>query len=505
MKKLYATILFGLSYLSLHAQLSDKVWLGGYEEFPGVPGYGQFELRFQNGGLQVAQTPLAFNLESTSSVASDPEGNLLFYSNGCEVANRNHVVMPNGSGLNPGSISEQVCPWKGYIVPQGALNLPMPDDSLRYCLLQIGAAYDPGRKLRLGPFYYSVIDMSLQNGLGDVASKNNVLLDADLGSSTAVRHANGRDWWVLVPEFGNVKWHIFLLSPQGFEAMPPQIMSLGNGTCEHQGQTSASLDGSMIANWGDCKVTVLGFDRCAGLLSESLELPAPAHWFAGGGVVFSPSGRYLFATSHNVLFRADLESNTPKLDTMRFSYGQGPYTVPGNTFHYLVNGPDEKIYGNIPSRARYFHVLKNPEEIGIANINFVPQDVQLPVANARTLPYFPNFRLYDLPGSPCDTLGINAPVSATDPAGKIQEGLSLFPNPAQDHVSLLIDPSWTLSKPVQYVLVNAFGSLVRIGEVEKGLDSQTIGLNGLANGVYFFQLTQAGNMLGTAKLVVFQM
>jgi len=338
-----------------------------------------------------------------------------------------------------------------------------------------------------------------------VASKNNVLLDADLGSFTAVRHANGRDWWVLVPEFGNVKWHTFLLSPKGFEEMPLQILALGGGACEHHGQTSASLDGSRIANWGDCKVTVLGFDRCAGLLGELLELTAPTHWFAGGGTVFSPSGRYLYATSHNVLFRADLESSAPQLDTMRFSYdpwGQSPYDVPGNSFQYLANGPDEKIYGNIPSRARYFHVLKNPEGTGIANINFAPQDVQLPVTNIRTLPHFSNFRLYDLSGSPCDTLGINAPVSATNPTGKGQRGLSLFPNPAQDHVRFLFDPSWTLSKPVQYVLVNAFGSLVRIGEVEKGLDSQTIGLNGLPNGVYFFQLTQAGNMLGTAKLVI---
>jgi len=337
------------------------------------------------------------------------------------------------------------------------------------------ASYEPGRKLRLGPLYYSMADMSLQNGMGDIASKNNVLLDADLGNFTAIRHANGRDWWVLVPEFGNSKWHTFLLSPQGFEEMPLQILSLSDGSCEHHGQTSASLDGNMIANWGDCKVTVLGFDRCAGILNVPLELAAPSQWFTGGGVAFSPSGRYVYVTSHNVLFRADLESSTPKLDTMRFSYGQGPYTVPGNTFHYLVNGPDGNIYGNIPSRARFFHALKSPEGTGIANINFGPQDIQLPVANVRTLPHFPNFRLYDLSGSPCDTLGINTPVSASEPIEKGWEGLSLYPNPATNQVSLAIDPSWTSSGPAQYQLVNPFGSRLRKGEIPKGADSQQIG------------------------------
>ena len=482
MKYLYLTMFCWFFYSNLHAQLSDKVWVGGYEEFPGVSGYGQFELHFQNGALQVQQTPLAFNFESTAAVAADPEGNLLFYSNGCEIANRNHELMPNGFGLNPGVISDQVCPWKGYILPQGAMILPMPGDSLHYCLLHMGAAYDLGRKLRLGPLYYSVVDMSLQNGLGDVASKNNVLLDEDLGNFTAVRHANGRDWWVLAPEFGNAKWHIFLLSPKGFEEMPLQMQTLGEGNCEHHGQTSSSLDGSMIANWGDCKVTVSGFDRCAGILGEPLELAAPAHWFAGGGAVFSPSGRYLYATSHNVLFRADLEEADPQLDTMRFSYGQGAYDVPGNTFHYLVNGPDEKIYGNIPSRARYFHALNNPDGTSIANINFVPQEVQLPVTNVRTFPHFPHFRLYDLPGSLCDTLGINAPVSISEPLEKKQERLILSPNPATGHLQIVLPSEWHGIGHI--TLVNTSGQVLRSEkrDIRNGVLELTLG--SLPNGIY---------------------
>jgi len=326
-----------------------------------------------------------------------------------------------------------------------------------------------------------------------VVSKNSELLDGDLGHFTAVRHGNGRDWWLLAPEFGGTKWHVFLLAPNGITEMPLQTLGLGGGNCEHQGQTAVSPDGSAVAFWGDCRVTVLGFDRCEGLLSARFKLAAPAHWFAGGGAAFSPSGRYLYSTSHNVLFRADLDAATPKLDTMRFSYGQGPLTVPGNTFHWLVNGPDGRLYGNIPSRASFFHVLKSPEGAGAANINFEPQDLKLPVTNARTLPHFPNFRLYDLPDSPCDTLGINTPVSTAEPiAAAKPERLVLFPNPASDQLQIGIPESW--SGPLQVMVLNTAGQVLLTENKEAANGSVSLNLRPLPAGMYVCRVMTEGRI-----------
>ena len=501
MKLLYTLILFGVFAFSLKAQLSDQLWLGGYAEFPGQSGYGHFALRFQGGVPQAQEMSLAFNFESTVAVAADTGGQLLFYSNGCEIANRNHEVMPNGSGLNPGDISNLVCSWKGYIVPQGAMALPMPGDSNRYCLLHLGATYDPIRKLRLGPLYYSIVDRSLQNGLGDVVSKNNVLQAGDLNTFAVIRHGNGRDWWVLAPEFVNTQWHIFLLSPQGLEAMPTQTPAFGNASCEHYGQMAVSPDGSLIANWGDCQVSVFGFDRCAGLLGAPLELAAPAHWFAGGGVAFSPTGRYLYATTHTVLFRADLNANTPELDTMRFSfdpYGQSAYDVPGNSFHYLVNGPNGKIYGNIPSRARYFHVVQIPDGAGTGSIFFNPQNISLPVTNARSLPYFPNFRLHDLSGSPCDTLGINGPsVAAKELEKEKILDVSLAPNPANETVSI------RFGQPFygQLSLLDAFGRIFQQHTMKESMFS-TLECRNLPDGIYFLQMQTEDGRSQNLKFVI---
>ncbi|MBL7826688.1 MAG: hypothetical protein JNJ57_08665, partial [Saprospiraceae bacterium] len=187
------TILIGVViffHTVLISQISDKLWLGGFNEFPGQPGFAQFQIYFGTNGPIVEAQPLAFNFESTVAVAADKFGNLLFYSNGCEVANRNHQLMPNGDKLPVSSISDLVCPWKGYMAPQGAMVLPWPADSTRYCLLHMNADYEPRRKLQLGPLFYSVIDMTLDGGLGDVVEKRTPLVTGDLTGFTAIRHGN---------------------------------------------------------------------------------------------------------------------------------------------------------------------------------------------------------------------------------------------------------------------------------------------------------------------------
>ena len=82
-----------------------------------------------NAGLDFAANPptvlvnSAMNvLEGCASIA-DAAGNLLFYTNGLEVYNNEHQVMPNGDDLNPGKFansSERV----GYSQHGGAIILP---------------------------------------------------------------------------------------------------------------------------------------------------------------------------------------------------------------------------------------------------------------------------------------------------------------------------------------------------------------------------------------------
>lgn len=497
LKAVFAMIIYMTLFHTASAQQPGRLWLMGYDEFPGVGGYGHALVRLLDDTVQAQTLTLAFNFESTVAVMSDPDSNLLFYTNGCAIADRQHQLMPNGAGLNPGDIGDLVCPRRGYIVPQGAMALPDPGNPERYFLLHTGASHDPVRKLRLGPLYYSVVDMTLRNGLGDVTSKNNLLLNGDLGTFTAVRHANGRDWWIIVPEFGNAAWHTFLIEPKGFREMPSQTSSPVLPGCEKFIGTAASLQGDRIAIWGDCKVTVLDFDRCAGTLSRLQELPAPTHWIPGGGVAFSPAGRYLYVTSQNVLFRADMQAASPRLDTVRFSYDplrKSPFDVPGNTFHSLATGPDGHVYGNVPSRARHLHVLYNPDSdtIAVAALDFRPRGVALPVTNVRTLPHLPNYRLHSLPGSPCDTLGI-----VGIPELPNSEAFSIRPNPVQDF--LLLDYPDHSGETLHVILYSYQGGQVR--NIQQTGGQLRINTHDMPAGVYVLRLWKGEKYVGSKRIL----
>jgi hypothetical protein len=115
-----------------------------------------------------------------------PCGNLLFYSDGHKVFNREHKVMLNGDSLSG-----------GYSV-QTVVAVPHPaDDSLYYLFTQniTPLAIPPYSAL-----YYSIIDMRQDKGLGGIVKKNLFLYQTNGQSLTAVRHANGRDYWITTVE-----------------------------------------------------------------------------------------------------------------------------------------------------------------------------------------------------------------------------------------------------------------------------------------------------------------
>jgi hypothetical protein len=90
--------------------------------------------------------------EGTSSI-SDNLGNLLFYSEGQNIWNSNNQLMPNGSGLM-GCYSSTT---SSYIIP-----VPL-SDSLFYLFTTDCLENNLANGLR-----YSIIDMCLEKGLGDV-------------------------------------------------------------------------------------------------------------------------------------------------------------------------------------------------------------------------------------------------------------------------------------------------------------------------------------------------
>ena len=401
--------------------LPDQCWLLGAHEPSGQPGYNNAIIRFNGSDIDIVEQDLNMNFESTVASMVDSLGNLLFYTNGCYISNAAGDTMENGAGLNPGEMHDWTCGTTGYVAPFGAIALPSPGGGGMYILLHIGVNYAEDKKLTYGPFYYTLIDMNANAGLGKVISMNNILIDKhDLAPFSVVRHGNGRDWWVVVPEYGTDTYHKFLIDNTGVQLAEAQHIGAAI-SCRYIGTGAFSRNGDKYARQHNCGIFIYDFDRCTGGFSDAKYLPFPPNAFGGGGVVFTPNGKKVLASTQMSLMAVDLEAEPPTLDTI-----VDFLSLLGTSLELMQYGADGNLYFSTMGRGAFYHVCTNIGDTS-GNIGFQFRGQPLPVHNIRTLPNLPNFRLYDFQGSPCDTLGISVSTHEnTIPAPQLQ----ISPNPA---------------------------------------------------------------------------
>ena len=133
-----------------------------------------------NSGSPVALTNGMINTYEGCASVCNSSGVILFYTDGITVYNSSHNVMQNGSNLSGNSSSNQA-----------AIIIPFPANPDLFYIFT--TSYECS-----GPFAYSIVDMSLAGGLGAVTVKNNILLTIATEKLTAVKAANGTDFWVVV-------------------------------------------------------------------------------------------------------------------------------------------------------------------------------------------------------------------------------------------------------------------------------------------------------------------
>jgi hypothetical protein len=189
---------------NVSAQFTDRYWAFG--DSAGID--------FKNPSSPQAANSI-LRVRGTCASICDSAGDLLFYAgapNWIEwlnpagpdkfgtVVNKNHQTMQNGDTLiGEGWYQEMT------IVPNPANN------KLFYVFCAGVTGY-------IG-LYYSIVDLSYNGGLGKVIQKNVQLRnDTLVDCITAVRHGNGRDWWVLVRTWKNVPANditAYLVTPTG--------------------------------------------------------------------------------------------------------------------------------------------------------------------------------------------------------------------------------------------------------------------------------------------------
>ncbi|WP_282044534.1 hypothetical protein, partial [Winogradskyella flava] len=361
----------------------------------------------------VTPTVTAINTPEGCSSISDEDGNLLFYTDGRTVWNRNNQIMSNGDYFgNTGLLGDPSSTSSGLIVPH-------PTDSDLYYIFTVdephhnnawafpnqGPADQSGNPLDfyqetfLGTqsvpnnddgfnngFNYSLVDMSLNGGLGDVDPilKNEHLITYDTSEPnqtlykcaekiTAVQGGDCESVWVItqfvdtfyvfkIDNSGNI-----ILPPDNPPALPPFISTQGyrrNGI----GYMKSSPDGTKIAVChaqngnlpsdvntapGTGSLWLYDFDNDTGVVSNPVNLMANTQCYS---TEFSSDSKKVYVTTGNIVRQFDLENNN--FETQVY--------IGDQFISSMQLAPNNKIYVCNGQNTSALDVIENPDQAGLA-------------------------------------------------------------------------------------------------------------------------------------------
>ena len=393
------------------SQYYDNYWLMGYNRPDGIPdsAWGMSHIDFNVCPTNVFYEHRPMNIETTSTTICDKHGNLLFYTNGIYIEDTSKDIMLGGGGLH------DWVQW-GYNYPQGAMALPFPNNDHKYILVTGSYDYFDPIGFAGSDVKYHIIDMTKNGGLGAVVEKGKTIVNTsnglfDDGKLTAVKHANGRDWWLVFWRYDSNKYFRVLIDDK--RVHPFEIDSAALPINTGLGQACFSPDGSKYAILNLISLTephyldIHDFDRCTGKLSNQIRIHHDEPATYSGGVAFSPNNRFLYLSSFDNVYQLDLWADDIEGSQIEVAVlDSTPSPELPATYFLAQLGPDGKIYLNANQGVNVLHVIHQPDKPGTA-CEFDVRGVKLPTRNAASLPNFPNYRLGPIDGSACDTLGID--------------------------------------------------------------------------------------------------
>lgn len=457
--------------------------------------------------------------EGCSSI-SDFNGNLLFYTDGRNVWDKNHNIMPNanynaGTGLmgDPSSTSS------GLIVPKPGnpnqyyiFTVDEPHHQNAFAFPNQGPADQSGNSVPTydssgsvpnaddgfnNGFAYSLIDLTLNNGNGDVVTteKNIQLQTYDPTDQaqdsykcsekiTAVEHSDGQSYWVLT-HFRD-KFYAFRVDGSGVNTTPittqiaPLITEQGYRR-NAIGYMKASPDGTKIAlchrqngttegqnSNGTGSVRLYDFDNTTGILSNQLNLYPNSLPY---GLEFSPDSSKLYVSSSDSVWQFDLTA-TNIAGSINSVYNGLDF------IGALQLGPDGKIYVANTIDNQRLDVINDPNELN-AGCNYVQNGIQLAIgtsANIGLPPFIQSFFL----------AAIVFQNSCTD------QNVQFSVNTSQNYDSIVWDfgdgvgtstqdsPSYTYTNPGTYTVSAEITVGTDVSSFSKNI---TISINPIANSV----------------------
>lgn len=385
---LFTLLAFSALYVHGQAYLKESNnWYFGNKA--GIRFYPNITLPASNGNpISVSDARLLDAGEGTCAM-SDTSGNLLFYvgtstTGGAvgqaAVFNRNHQIMPNAQDDIIGGSSSS----------QNAIAVRKPG-SFRYYYI-FSAAQNENNATEGQGFYYSLVDMQLDGGLGDVVDsvKNREIIPQADEKVTAVLHRNGRWVWVVGHRRYSNEFVAMLVTENGVQG--PFLSQAGiyhrNPTTPTDDQVTRgcmklSPNGNRIGVaitsplGGKHYMQVLRFNNLTGEVFDPITFTVNgATGFGPYGVEFSPDNSkvYFSDRQRDFVYQYDLCAGTGDSVDIVASKVQIPTTDEPMTLQLGLNGRIYLARGFSGTSVAYF---RNPNEQGRNAVGFTTPGVAL--------------------------------------------------------------------------------------------------------------------------------
>jgi hypothetical protein len=330
-----------------------------------------------------------YTITNSNSNICDTNGNLLFYSTGFTLANKDSVIS-NGEKIN--------CPFGTELYnhsPFYQSTIILPKKGNQYYVFNTGMSdsvanvFLNGNGYRFDVLSYCVVDMDSNNGQGMVIIKDKVLADSQIYYSqefTAVKHGNGQDWWLIKPDVRKFRFETYQVTPDAILGPYYQALSdTGNFATGLYNFIVANKQGTKLA-WGGCgmldidsnndtlynwnRVDIFDFDRCTGIIKNQKYYRTPFdtstyyNYDMRAGGCFSEDGNLFYLSHDFTIYQIDL------LDTAIYN---GILIASMDTlvnyfplFSYMSLGPNGKVYiGNFHGINKTMCFIDSPNVRGI--------------------------------------------------------------------------------------------------------------------------------------------
>ncbi|HZY78095.1 MAG TPA: gliding motility-associated C-terminal domain-containing protein [Cyclobacteriaceae bacterium] len=284
-----------------------------------------------------------------AAVATDrTNGNVLFYTDGTRIYDANHMLMPNGNGLNANNAANQpvaIC--------------PVPGQKDKYYVFTNTADFETG-----GSISYSVVDMALFGvsafpapPAGDVdPTKKNVPITTLTGQAEAMitlPHQNGSDFWLVTQAVNSRTFNVTLINAATFTTGVFTTTGTNAGnvpiTVSHLAYHETLKKLAAAPQDAATDAMILNFDEATGGLTFDRAIFNSAVLSTTNQAIYdiewSPSGQYLYISRHG-------EAGVPGVsaDLLQYDYQNSTVTLasvlPAPVFrsYGLQRGPDNQIY-----------------------------------------------------------------------------------------------------------------------------------------------------------------